>query len=258
MTLRADQVTIEVDGRRLIDAIDLEVQLGELLVVVGPNGAGKSTLLAVLAGDRRPDRGAVYCDGRPLHAMSLSEQAERRAVVGAPPSLAFDYTVVDVVTMGWLHGERKAMESHAALESVLGMCDLAHLADRVYMTLSSGERQRVQFARGLMQLWRPAKDALPRWLLLDEPTANLDIAHAIQLLAALAAQARAGLGVLAIVHDLDLGARFADRVVVLSEGRVAAAGAPEAVMTGELLSAVYGTPIHVEYNWRVGRLVVLP
>ncbi|MEL7450513.1 MAG: ATP-binding cassette domain-containing protein, partial [Pseudomonadota bacterium] len=204
------------------------------------------------------DRGLVELDGADLAKMPLREIAARRAVVGPPAQLAFDFTVADVVTMGWRHGERygkRAMD--AALEEVLAECALTDLAERIYMTLSSGERQRAQFARGLLQIWRPPEDASPRWLLLDEPTSNLDIAHSIAVLESLRGQARRGVGVLAIVHDLDLGARFADQVILLSNGRVVAAGAPRDVIVSDTLTEVYRTPVHVEYHQGIGRLAVL-
>jgi len=258
MSLVAEHVDVRIGDAALLTDVSIEVRPGELVVVLGPNGAGKSTLLSALAGDRAVDGGAVRLGETPLQAIPAARQAELRAVVAAPPQLAFDFTVADVVAMGWLHGERFGPDAHAhALVDVLEACELADLADRVFMTLSSGERQRAQFARGLLQLWRPADDTSPRWLLLDEPTANLDIAHAIALLSALRDQAERGLGVLAIVHDLDLGARFADRIVLLERGRVAAAGRLAEVMTSETLSHVYGTPVHVEYNASLDRLVVL-
>jgi iron complex transport system ATP-binding protein len=258
MSLVAEAIDVRVGDTLLLEDVSVEIAPGQLVVVLGPNGAGKSTLLSALAGDRPPDRGAVRLGETPLDDIAPERQAELRAVVAAPPQLAFDFTVADVVAMGWLHGERYGQyaQDHALVD-ILDACELAELADRVFMTLSSGERQRVQFARGLMQLWQPPQDSAPRWLLLDEPTANLDIAHAIGLLEALREQTRCGIGVLAIVHDLDLGARYADRVVLLADGRVAAAGTPETVMTGELLSRVYGTPVHVEYHASLDRLVVL-
>ncbi len=258
MRLSADDVTVRAGDATLLDRVNVDVVPGELTVVLGPNGAGKSTLLSTLAGDRPPDGGVVRLAEAPIEDISLQRQAELRAVIGPPAPLAFDFTTADVVAMGWVHGERYG--THAcedALEEVLTRCELTSLRTRVYMTLSSGERQRVQFARGLLQIWRPEGDGTPRWLLLDEPTSNLDIAHAIGLLDTLRKEARGGVGVLAIVHDLDLGVRYGDSIVLLAAGRVIAAGAPETVMTGERLSAVYGTPVCVEHNPGLGRLTVL-
>ena len=258
MSLLGKALGVRASGRWLIEDIDVEVVPGEVLVVLGPNGSGKSTLLGALAGDRPVDAGEVRLDERPLDSLPLAALAEQRSVVGPPVALAFDYTVEDIVAMGWCHGDRFGGNVRdEALATVLVECELADLVDRIYMTLSSGERQRVQFARGLLQVWRPPEDSAPRWMLLDEPTANLDIAHGIALLRALREHARQGIGVLAILHDLNLGARFADRVLLLSEGQTAAAGSPGDVMTSSMLTDVYRTPVHVEHNSHLDRLTVL-
>ncbi|MEE4278956.1 MAG: heme ABC transporter ATP-binding protein [Halieaceae bacterium] len=260
MSLKAHAISVLRGGRRILSDVSLELAAGELLVVVGPNGAGKSTLLAALAGDGEVDEGEVTLDDRALDRFELDELAERRAVVGTPPRLAFDYTVRDVVAMGWLHGDRYGLQSFGeALGAVLEANELEELARRTYMTLSSGERQRAEYARACLQLWRPEGEAgqPSRWLLLDEPTANLDVAHGVAMLESFAARARAGDGVLAVLHDLDLAARFADRVALLAGGELIALGAPAEVLTAERLTRVYGTPIHVEQHAALNRLVVI-
>ncbi|MEM6774368.1 MAG: heme ABC transporter ATP-binding protein [Pseudomonadota bacterium] len=259
MSLAAASIGVRRGGRCILSRVCLEVRAGELLVVVGPNGAGKSTLLAALAGDIGIDEGELTLDGRPVGDVPLDELAERRAVVGSPPRLAFDYTVRDVVAMGWLHGDRFGVQRFsAALSTVLEANELGHLARRTYMTLSSGERQRAEYARACLQLWEIDEGiSFPRWLLLDEPTANLDVAHGVTMLKSFAARARAGDGVLAVLHDLDLAARFADRVALLDDGKLVALGAPEDVLTAERLSSVYRTPIHVERHEKLQRLVVI-
>ncbi|MEL7045151.1 MAG: heme ABC transporter ATP-binding protein [Pseudomonadota bacterium] len=259
MSLVARSISVRRGGRFILRDVSLDVRAGELLVVVGPNGAGKSTLLAALAGDSGIDGGELTLDGRTLVDFPLDELAERRAVVAAPPRLAFDYTVRDVVAMGWLHGDRFGVQRFgSALHAVLEANELAHLARRTYMTLSSGERQRAEYARACLQLWS-GDDAnnSTRWLLLDEPTANLDVAHGVIMLESFTGRARAGDGVLAVLHDLDLAARFADRVALLDDGKLIALGTPEEVLTEERLSTVYRTPIHVEQHAKLQRLVVI-
>ena len=258
MTLRAEGVGVRVSGHWLIEDIDADITPGEILVVLGPNGAGKSTLLSALAGDRAVDAGAVRFGDRSVAEMPLGELARRRAVVGPSANLAFDYTVRDVIEMGWRDDKgHEGIAKETALAAVAAECELEQLLARIYMTLSSGERQRVQFARSLLQIWRPPDDTSPRWILLDEPTANLDIAYGIRLLTSLRQQAERGIGVLAILHDLNLGARFADRTLLLCNGRAAAHGTPREVMTSETLSDVYRTPVHVEHNAHLDRLVAL-
>jgi iron complex transport system ATP-binding protein len=258
MSLEAINISVRRGGREILHDVSLGLHPGELLVVVGPNGAGKSTLLAALAGDSDVSAGEVCLDGRPLDSYSLDELAGRRAVVGAPPRLAFDYTVRDVVAMGWLHGESLGPGAlEMALDVVLDANELTELARRTYMTLSSGERQRAEYARASLQLWQEEGRREPRWLLLDEPTANLDVAHGITMLESFASRARQGDGVLAVLHDLDLAARFADRVALLTDGELVALGTPEQVLTAQRLSAVYRTPIHVEEHAQLERLVVI-
>jgi len=258
MSLLARDIRINRGERCLLAGVDLELSAGEILAVVGPNGAGKSTLLGALAGDLRVDAGRVELDGQPLAEMCLAARAQRRAVVGPPPQLAFDFSVQDVVGMGWLHGERYGPSIRAhALEEVLRRCELDDMRERVFMSLSSGERQRAQFAAGWLQLWPVSDVSGSRCLLLDEPTANLDVAHALRMLTLLREIAMSGLAVMVVLHVLDLAARFADRVLLLEAGRVVSLGAPESVMNGPSLSRVYGTPIHVEHLPALDRLVVV-
>jgi iron complex transport system ATP-binding protein len=258
MTLCAEGVTVARGGRTLLHGVDVALCSGEVLAVVGPNGAGKSTLLGALAGDLSVNGGQVLLDEQPLAQCSLAQRARRRAVVGPPPQMAFDFTVEDVVSMGWLHGELHGQAlATDALAQVLRRCELEDMRQRVFMSLSSGERQRAQFAAGWLQIWPVPGEQASRWLLLDEPTANLDVAHALQLLSLLREIAAQGVGVLVVLHDLDLAARYADRVLLLEQGRVVSCGLPEQVMTGPRLSAVYGTPIHVERLPALDRLVVI-
>jgi len=256
MTLSAHDVSVIHKGRCVLECCSFDLGSGEVVALVGPNGAGKSTLLSVLSGDLEPSLGSVSLDGQPLSAFSLAELAERRAVVATPPQLAFDYTVTDVVTMGWLGSPEGALFD-TALAAVLEEGELTALAGRKYTSLSSGERQRAEYARGQMQIWRSADDSKPRWFLLDEPTANLDVAHGITMLEALRRRSRLGDGVLVVLHDLDLAARFADRIVLLAEGKMTAEGPPAAVMTTDRLSETYRAPIHVEQHTGLNRLVVI-
>lgn len=258
MSLQANNISVVRHQRTLLQDISIDVLPGELVVIVGPNGAGKSTLLGTLAGDDPVASGDVLLAQRSILDYPVDELALLRAVVATPPVLAFDYTVRDVVAMGWLHGHGDGEAQFVlAITQVLEQQCLTGLANRRYMTLSSGERQRVAFARACMQLWRPAGDMSPRWLLLDEPTANLDVAHGVAMLQSLKQRASAGDGVLAILHDLDLAARFADRIAVLESGRLVALGKPDEVLTPALLSRVYGAQIHVEHHAGLNRLVVI-
>ncbi|WP_083734024.1 heme ABC transporter ATP-binding protein [Actinomadura sp. CNU-125] len=235
-----------------MDGVDLELRHGETLVLVGPNGAGKSTLLAAVPGDTAPASGRVVLHGRPLDAHTAREQAMRRAVLPQRHSLAFGFTVEEVVRMGrapWA-GTPAEDDDDTAVADALHAADIAAFADRPFTSLSGGEQARAALARVLAQC--------AATVLLDEPTAALDIGHQEHVLALLRAEAANGHAVLAVVHDLTLAAAHADRVAVLSGGRVAACGPPGRVLTADLLGDVYRHPIEVLPHPRTSRPLILP
>jgi iron complex transport system ATP-binding protein len=242
----------DVDGATLLDGVDLDVRAGELLCVVGPNGAGKSTLLGLLAGDLDATRGAVAYDGVPVAALPVTGLARRRAVLLQEHRLSFPFSVVDVVRMGrapW-QGTDAEDADDAAVGEALAAGDVRHLADRRFPTLSGGEKARTAYARARAQ-------ATPV-LLLDEPTAALDIRHQEMVLAQARDLARAGSAVVAVLHDLSLAAAYADRVLLLGDGRTRAIGTPAEVLRPDLLGDVYRHPVEVLVHPRTGDLIVLP
>lgn len=253
MTLQARDVSLRLGANAVLDGVSVAVSPGSFAALVGPNGAGKSSLLRVLSGDLAPNRGDVTLEGEPIALFATRDLAQLRSVMGQSATIAFDFYVEEVLAMGWLGA---AVAYREALRDVVRRCALDGLLGRRFNTLSGGESQRVQFARALLQIWRGGAGAAPRYLLLDEPTASLDINHELALLR-LARQACAdNVGVLAVLHDLNLAARFADRVALLDDGAIVAAGAPDAVLTAERLSRVYATPVRVENHPRLERLVV--
>jgi iron complex transport system ATP-binding protein len=259
--LEAVGATFEINRRRLVDAVDLELRSGRIVALVGPNGAGKSTLLRLFAGEIAATAGAVRIDGRDLRQIPAAELARRRAVVPQSPMLSFPFTVLEIVLIGASvpgfeitdpHTERSAL---AAIDAV----GLEGFEERLFTELSGGERQRVHVARALCQL---ATSNRPRdetsVLLLDEPTASLDFAHQSIVLGEARRQAEAGRTVLVVLHDLNLAATYADEIVLMSRGRVAAAGKPQAVLTDELLSEIYRHPVRTNTTPPAGRPFVLP
>lgn len=245
MTLEARAVSVRAGGRWLLDAVSLSLRPGELTALVGPNGAGKSTLLDVLSGHRRPESGEVLLDGRPLAAWPLHLLALQRAVLTQDSDLAFPFAVEDVVDLGQApHRDRRGREARRRVgERAMALAQVGHLAQRLYPTLSGGERQRVMLARVLAQLLEPEGLPAGRWLLLDEPTSSLDLAHQKLVLETVAALAEDGCGAIVVLHDLNLAVRFADRVALLAEGRLIASGTPEAVLTTERVGDVYGVEV---------------
>jgi iron complex transport system ATP-binding protein len=251
--LSADEIRVRYGAAEVLKGPSLAVAPGEVVAVLGPNGAGKSTLLAVLAGTLRPQRGAAALEGRALAEWSPRALALRRAVLPQQSELAFGFSVLEVVLLGRSpHAGTSTRDADLAVaEACLAEAEVAHLAGRVYTTLSGGERQRVQLARVLAQIGFPdvgfpdAAGGAGRYLLLDEPTASLDLAHQHATLRTARRAAARGIGVLAILHDLNLAALYADRLVVLSRGTLAAAGAPEAVLTEALVREVFDLAVQI-------------
>ncbi|MBU4613950.1 heme ABC transporter ATP-binding protein [Rhodococcus sp. GG48] len=252
VTMRATGISVERGGRIVLDGVDITVRAGEVLALVGPNGAGKSTLLAALSGDQPVANGTVELDGRPLSAWTPAEMSRRRAVLPQQHTVGFSFTARDVVRMGrapWQRTDRSADDEKVVDES-LAICDVAHLADRPFSVLSGGERARVALARVL------AQDT--ETVLLDEPTAALDLGHQESVMTIARARAANGAAVVVVLHDLGLAAAYADRICILEDGRAAADGTPAEVFTEELLSRVYGHPVEVFEHPRSGATLVLP
>jgi iron complex transport system ATP-binding protein len=232
-----------------------EVASRECVAIIGPNGSGKSTLLKILGGLLEPAAGAVMLEGVSLARLTPRERARRTAVVLPEAPLLFNFSVLEVVLMGraphlglWgLEGKADYDAAHRALEDV----GLGALGDRPVHDLSSGERQRVMIARALAQE--------PRLLLLDEPTAFLDLKHGLAIHEILTTlRFGRGLTVVVVSHDLQLAARHADRLVLLHHGRIVADGPPEAVLTPERLAPVYETAVAVLRDPETGAPLVIP
>lgn len=250
--LSAEDVHVEIDGVPIVTGVDLEVRAGEVLALVGPNGAGKTTLLSVLAGDLAPSTGRVLLHGEDLHGLRLSELARHRAVLLQEQRLSFPFSVEDVVRMGrapW-RGLPEEDDDDLVVDRAMEISEVTHLAPRLFPTLSGGEKGRASFARVLAQGTRV--------IMLDEPTAALDIRHQEAVLVQARDQAAAGDAVVVVLHDLTLAAAYSDVVAVLDAGRLRGYGAPRDVLTSELLTEVYRYPIDVLEHPARGELVVLP
>jgi iron complex transport system ATP-binding protein len=249
MTYVAESISVRIGEATLLEGVSIEVAPGEVVAVAGPNGAGKSTLLATLAGDREPDGGTVRLDGRSLAEWPRSRLAQRRAVMSTDRAVAFAFTAREVAMMGRmpLHGGDPDAADHAVIEALLREVDCAELTDRVYATLSTGERQRVSLARAVAQVTDTtgASQADHRYLLLDEPTSSLDPAHQHTAMRLIRRLADEGHGVLAVLHDLNLAAAYADRVVLMHQARVVESGTPAEVLRADTLERVFDIPMLV-------------
>jgi iron complex transport system ATP-binding protein len=229
-------------ARAVLRGVSLQVQPGELLAIIGPNGSGKTTLLRVMAGVLQPWRGKVVIQGQPVAHWRRPKLARILAVVPQIAPVPFAFTVREYVALGrtpylapWQALRPADIE---AVAHALAVTDLQHLADQPVTQLSGGELQRANLARALAQQ--------PQILLLDEPTVFLDPAHSLAMLSLLQRLNRAGLTVVAVVHDLNLAAAFSRRVLALKAGRNFAQGTVEEVMTVPVLEELFGTPVQVQ------------
>ena len=233
--LAVEDLSVELGGSDILDGVSLTADTGDLVGLVGPNGAGKTTLLRAIQGAIRPTAGTVTVDGHAITSLSARETGRLVATVPQETRLSFSFSVEDAVAMGrnphiGRFGTADADDRRAVGEA-LADTDLTELADRPVTELSGGERQRVLLARAF------AQDT--PLLLLDEPTANLDINHAVNTLDLVRSVVDEGTTAVAAIHDLNLAARYCDRLVLLAEGSVVEAGAPEAVLTSETLKAAF-------------------
>ncbi|GGP75820.1 heme ABC transporter ATP-binding protein [Streptomyces sindenensis] len=250
--VEAAGLSVRLGQRQVLDSVDLTAHAGEVVALVGPNGAGKSTLLAALAADLAPGSGEVRIDGRPAAAWSAPELALRRSVLPQAAVLSFPFPVEDVVRMGrapWAGTERED-EDDAAVAAAMAATEVTRFAARPFSALSGGEKARVALARVLAQR--------APLMLLDEPTAALDLRHQELVLRICRERAAAGDAVVVVLHDLGLAAAYADRAAVLHDGRIAELGPPEAVFSGELLGEVYRQPVEVFPHPRTGTPLIVP
>ncbi|WP_298241537.1 heme ABC transporter ATP-binding protein [uncultured Bradyrhizobium sp.] len=221
----------------LLDGVSLSVAAGEMVAIIGPNGAGKSTLLRLLSGDLRPNAGEVRLKQRDIASFTPRELAARRAMLSQHINVTFPFTVEEIVLMG--AGERSAREAGMLVGTALEEVGLAHFRERQLPTLSGGEQQRAHFARVLVQLACGEAEHGPGLLLLDEPTSSLDLRHQIDLVEAARRRAGHGTAVIAILHDLNLAIRFADRLIILAGGKLAADGPRADIVTRQTIREIF-------------------
>lgn len=244
---RAEQVTLHRHGKNLLEQVSLNIVPGEMIAVVGPNGAGKSTLLKTFAAEIKPDQGQIVLNSKPLRQWSTRQQAGVRAILPQSSQLTFPFKVPDVIMMGRspYQGQVSTAENSAIIEQVMQMTEVGHLRERTFTTLSGGERQRVQLARVLAQLWVDEPDQ-PRYLLLDEPTSALDLPHQHQVLSIAGQLAKThNMGVLVVLHDLNLAAMYADRIAILKQGRRVCEGIPQDVLNAHHIYDSFGINVAV-------------
>jgi iron complex transport system ATP-binding protein len=269
--LQLADVRFAYDRTPVLRGISLDVPRGAIVGLLGPNGSGKTTLLRLVAGTLTPASGRVTLDGRDIHTLPRGELARRVAVVPQETQLAFDYTVLELALTGrYPHlgpFELEGPEDVAIAERALDATGTRHLAGRGYSTLSGGEKQRVVIASALAQ-FEPAVrrrtaagDAAPgsQLLLLDEPTASLDLHYQIEVASLLRRlNAQRGLAMVVSTHDLNLAASLCERLVLVRDGGVVAAGSTLDVLTPDSVREMYGVDVHVQFHEEAGHLTVVP
>lgn len=241
--LNVIDTTLNIGSKRLLHNINFTIAPGELVAICGPNGAGKSCLIRLISGELKPSLGEIHWAGKPLSAWNLLQLARQRALMQQHAEVGFAYTALEIILLGrhpHHQGASRAQDYQIALAAMQEV-DAVHLANQIYTTLSGGEQARVQMARVLAQIWEST--ATPRLLLLDEPTAALDPLQQHRMLDIARKWADKGdIAVVAIVHDLNLAAQYADRIALLRDGKLQAIDTVETIMTPAMVEACFDLP----------------
>lgn len=239
MAIQAQNISVHLAGFNLLREIDLSIESGQVTAVVGPNGAGKSSLLKVLTGELRPTAGEVVINGKALGHWSSRDKANILAVLPQHSELNFPFTASEVVALGRIPHQTGYKKDQQIINDALQLVDADYLQKRLYTEMSGGEKQRVQLARVLVQIWNPSPLG-QQFLVLDEPTSAFDLSHQLMTLKIVKNLAAKGIGVLMVLHDLNLASRCADNLVVLNQGAIAAQGSPQDVLSETLVNSVFG------------------
>ncbi len=238
-------LSVRLSGRPVVRDISFAARPGELTAICGPNGSGKTTTMKAVAGEI-PYDGSVSLNAAEVCELAPWRLAAMRGVLPQASALSFPFTVREVVSMGVTAGRnRRPEQSERTVRTALASVDLSGFEGRFYQELSGGEQQRVQLARVLCQIPEPTIDGKPCWLLLDEPVSSLDISHQLTIMRLARNFCAAGGGVIAVMHDLNLTALFADRIALLKGGELAACGTVGDVLTDERLEQVFGCRLRV-------------
>ncbi len=245
MSLRAQNISLRgKDGAALLTDVNLSLEPGETLAILGQNGAGKSTFLRTLAGELSPSKGEIVLEDRELSSWPDEHRARLLAVLPQKSHLNFAFKAQEIVAFGRYPHQTGYEQDQQLITQALKFVDAWHLRERDYSQLSGGEQQRVQLARVLVQIWQPVSLG-HRYLLLDEPTTGLDLHHQESLFKQVRQFARQGIGVLFITHDLNLAARYADRIVMIECGMIVGQGKARELLTPERISMHFGLEVQV-------------
>jgi len=257
--IEVQNLHVGLSGKTILSAINLTAEAGKFAAIVGPNGSGKTTLLRAISGEI-DYQGSISIEGKSLDWMSSYAQASIRGVLSQSTSVAFPFTVREVVTLGGIGPDASSDvdEVNATVDTVLMKVGLSDFKARRYNELSGGEQQRVQLARVLFRIGAPVGTSGPRWLLLDEPVSSLDIRHQLQIMNIAKEFSEEGGGVLAVMHDLNLTAMFSDTVFMMNSGKLVENGSPQAVFSTDNVARVFDCNLVVSETPRDGVPFILP
>ena len=250
MSVDIKNLSWEVNSKKILDDISLSISSGEIITILGPNGAGKSSFLKIISGDLKCTKGQIYFDQSNLNDISIQDRSFIRSVMSQSQDVVYDFSTREIIEMGWLDRgiSNYSEDFKKAIDQISEECSVKNLLEQSFNTLSGGEKRRVHFARTLVQLWRPSGSDDPRYMFLDEPTANLDILHEQKMMKLIQKKRDEGLGILLILHDLNLAAKYSDQIALFDNGKLIDKGLPKTVLTEDTLSAVYGLKMNVEKN----------
>jgi iron complex transport system ATP-binding protein len=238
MSLSARNIVLSLSGIPLLGDIDMDVHPGQITTVLGPNGAGKTSLLRILVGELAADAGTVSLNGKELTEWSPVQRARTLAVLPQHSLLNFPFTATEVVMLGRTPHSTGLAHDREIVAQALQAVDGDYLAGRIYTQLSGGEKQRVHLARVLAQIWEPSPDG-ERYLVLDEPTSSFDLAHQQLTLEVVRSLATKGVGILMVIHDLNLAARCADQMLLMQCGKIVISGTPQEVLRPDTITRVF-------------------
>ena len=239
--LKVSELSVTLGSVTTLDSISMGIATGEVVAVIGPNGAGKSTLLKAIAGDVQPSNGQIEFHGRQLDQWDQPKLAQHVAVMPQKSTLSFPFTAREVVALARTPHRTGISADNEIVDEVLSYLDANYLAERIYTQLSGGEQQRVQLARVLAQIWQPAEYS--RLLLLDEPSSSFDLAHQQMLMSAIREFSGQGAAILVVLHDLNMAMQCADKVAVLSNGKLRKLGPPNSVLSESLVREIFGAEV---------------
>ena len=250
MSIYIKNISYFLDDKKILRNINLEIIPGEILTIIGPNGAGKSSLIKIVSGDINPSEGEVQYGNTPLSQISLEKRSILRSVLSQSQNINFDFSVREIIEMGWINTKTSISNDNymKLLSEVSQECFIENILNNKFKNLSGGEQKRVHLARTLFQLQNLHKFENNKYLILDEPLTNLDIFFEVKIMELIKKKARDGLGVLVILHDLNITQKFSDKVAILKEGELKFYGNTQSVLNSNNLSNVYGLDMKINQD----------